>query len=50
MHDRLCIRCSGDGCAYLIALQVALEACNFEKLKSLFFSVSCCIGAEYAES
>ena len=26
------------GCAYLIGLQVALEACNFGKLKSLIFA------------
>ena len=27
-----------EGCAYLIGLQVALEACNFGKLKSLIFA------------
>ena len=45
------IECAYDavGCAYLIGLQVALEACNFGKLKSLIFPVSCCMGAEYAD-
>ena len=34
------IECAYDavGCAYLIGLQVALEACNFGKLKSLLFA------------
>ena len=32
------------GCAYFIGLQVALEACNFGKLKSLSLPVSCCMG------
>ena len=27
-----------EGCAYLIGLQVVLEACNFEKLKSSIFA------------
>ena len=46
------IECAYDavGCAYLIGLQVALEACNFGKLKSVVLPVSCCMGAEYAES
>ena len=34
------IECAYDavGCAYLIGLQVALEACHFGKLKSLIFA------------
>ena len=34
------IECAYDafGCAYLIGLQVALEACNFGKLKSLIIA------------
>ena len=51
--NQICmIKCAYDavGCVYLIGLQVALKACNFGKLKSLILPVSCCMGAEYAES
>ena len=51
--DQICmIECAYDavGCAYLIGLQAAREACNFENLKSQFLPVSCCMVAEYAES
>ena len=51
--NQICmIECAYDavGCAYLIGLQVALEAFKFGKLKSLILPVSSCMGAEYAES
>ena len=39
--NQICIiECAYDvvGCGYFIGLQVALEACNFGKLKSLIFA------------
>ena len=50
--NQICrIECANDavGFAYLIKLQVALEAFNFGMLKSLIFPASCCMGAENAE-
>ena len=51
--NQICmIECAYDavGCDYLVELQVALEAFNYGKLKSLIFPASCCMGAENAES
>ena len=51
--NQICtIECVYDavGYAYFRGLQVALEACNFGKLKKLILPVSCCMGADYSES
>ena len=51
--NQICmIECAYDavGCAYLIGLQVALEACNFGKLKSLIFACIMPMDAKCAKS